>query len=45
MPGALRVSALLAGRLFRAGTPSHASLADVLLLRKTLGMQHLIDFR
>eukprot|EP00887_Chlorella_sp_A99_P000979 scaffold5.g979.t1 len=33
------------GRIFRAGSPSHASLSDVRLLRGELGVRTLIDFR
>ncbi|PSC68002.1 tyrosine serine [Micractinium conductrix] len=33
------------GRIFRSGSPAHASLEDVLLLRKQLHVQHMLDFR
>lgn len=35
----------LAGRLFRSGSPAHAELEDVLLLRRELGVRHMLDFR
>jgi protein tyrosine/serine phosphatase len=33
------------GRLIRSGSPAHASLEDVLLLRRELHVQQLVDFR
>ena len=38
-------AALAAGRLFRSGSPSQACQADVLLLRRDLGVRQLLDFR
>lgn len=39
------VPKLKPGRLFRSGSPAHASLEDVLLLRRELGVRCLLDFR
>ena len=36
---------LATGRIFRSGSPSHATLSDVRLLRGDLGLRHLVDFR
>ncbi|KAL4445823.1 hypothetical protein ABPG77_009022 [Micractinium sp. CCAP 211/92] len=33
------------GRLFRSGSPAHASQEDVLVVRRDLHVQHMIDFR
>lgn len=33
------------GRLFRSGSPAHASQEDVLVVRRDLQVQHMIDFR
>ena len=35
----------VAGRLFRSGSPARASQEDVMLLRKELRVQQMIDFR
>ncbi|KAL4425778.1 hypothetical protein ABPG75_009794 [Micractinium tetrahymenae] len=33
------------GRIFRSGSPAHASQEDVLVVRRDLRVQHMIDFR
>ena len=42
---AAAAAGLPAGRLFRSGSPAHASLEDVLLLRRELRVRCLLDFR